>query len=108
MRSIVQMPLWRLLMPLLLILPTTAVAQHRPGEIVVEHGTVPLDALYFDLKPHSRNGGEVDYEALIRGAPQTVVRNPDSRFVLYRIGDAVASRNIHAAVYDALRLAKDF
>jgi hypothetical protein len=23
-------------------------------------------------------------------------------------GDAVASRNIHAAVYDALRLAKDF
>jgi hypothetical protein len=27
---------------------------------------------------------------------------------LFRIGDAVASRNIHAAIYDALRLAKDF
>ena len=26
---------------------------------------------------------------------------------LFRIGDAVASRNIHAAIYDALRLAKD-
>jgi hypothetical protein len=26
----------------------------------------------------------------------------------YRIGDAITSRNIHAAIYDALRLAKDF
>jgi len=26
---------------------------------------------------------------------------------LYRIGDAVAGRNIHAAIYDALRLCKD-
>ena len=26
------------------------------------------------------------------------------RFQLFRIGDAVASRNIHAAVYDAQRL----
>lgn len=40
MRSIVQMPLWRLLLLLLLIGPTAAVAQHRPGEIVVERGTV--------------------------------------------------------------------
>ena len=29
---------------------------------------------------------------------------PDGRFQLFRIGDAVTSRNIHAAVYDALRL----
>jgi hypothetical protein len=36
------------------------------------------------------------------------VRNPDGRFRLFRIGDAVSSRNIHAAIYDALRLAKDF
>jgi hypothetical protein len=26
---------------------------------------------------------------------------------LFRIGDAVANRNIHAAIYDALRLMKD-
>jgi hypothetical protein len=26
------------------------------------------------------------------------------RFVVYRIGDAVASRNIHAAILDAYRL----
>jgi 2,4-dienoyl-CoA reductase-like NADH-dependent reductase (Old Yellow Enzyme family) len=77
-------------------------------QIVVEHGAVPLDDLYFALKPASRNLGEVDYAALIANRPQRVERNPDGRFLLYRIGDAVASRNIHAAVYDALRLAKDF
>jgi hypothetical protein len=36
-----------------------------------------------------------------------VARNPHGTFRLFRVGDAVASRNIHAAVYDALRLAKD-
>ena len=34
-------------------------------------------------------------------------RNPDGAFQLFRIGDAVSGRNIHAAVYDALRLVKD-
>ena len=33
-------------------------------------------------------------------------RNPDGSYLLYRVGDAVASRNIHAAIYDALRLCK--
>ena len=57
--------------------------------------------------PLSRNLGEVDYNALIANRPQHVVRNPDAAFQLFRIGHAVASRNIHAAIYDALRLAKD-
>ena len=30
-------------------------------------------------------------------------RNPEAASMLFRIGDAVASRNIHAAIYDALR-----
>ncbi|MEQ9334603.1 NADH:flavin oxidoreductase [Thalassobaculum sp.] len=72
--------------------------------LVVEHGTLPLDALYFDLRPLSRNGGEVDHAALIDVRPQAATRNPDGRFQLFRIGDAVASRNVHAAIYDALRL----
>ena len=75
--------------------------------VVVEHGTVPLDELYFDLKPDSRNGGELDYRALLAARPQQIVRNPDGCFSLFRIGDAVSSRNIHAAIYDALRLVKD-
>jgi 2,4-dienoyl-CoA reductase-like NADH-dependent reductase (Old Yellow Enzyme family)/thioredoxin reductase len=73
-------------------------------QVVVEHGTLPLDDLYFALKPGSRNRGEVDYGALIAGRPQEIVRNPDGAYQLFRIGDAVSSRNIHAAIYDALRL----
>ena len=76
-------------------------------QIVVNYGTMPLDDLYFDLKPLSSNGGENDYDALIRGQVQTIVRNPDGQFQLFRIGDAVSARNTHAAVYDALRLVKD-
>lgn len=40
-------------------------------------------------------------------APQSLVRNPDGHYQLFCIGDAVASRNLHAAIYDALRLAGD-
>jgi 2,4-dienoyl-CoA reductase-like NADH-dependent reductase (Old Yellow Enzyme family) len=77
-------------------------------QVVVEHGTLPLDELYFALKEGAKNRGEVDYQALIAGRPQTLAGNPEGRYRLYRIGDAVSSRNIHAAVYDALRLCKDF
>ena len=76
-------------------------------QVVVNYGTLPLDDLYFDLKPLSSNGGAVDYDALINGDPQNVIRNPDGNFALYRIGDAVSARNTHAAIYDALRLVKD-
>ena len=72
--------------------------------VVVEHGTLPNDDLYFDLVTASVNLGEVDHDALIRGRPQDIRSNPGGRYQLFRIGDAVASRNIHAAVYDALRL----
>ena len=76
-------------------------------QVVVEHGTQPLDSLYFALKPQAINRGEVDYDALLGGHPQNVRRHPCGAFWLFRIGDAVASRNIHAAIYDALRLCKD-
>jgi 2,4-dienoyl-CoA reductase-like NADH-dependent reductase (Old Yellow Enzyme family) len=77
-------------------------------QVVVENGTAPLDELYFALKEASANRGEVDYQALVAGRPQGPLRNPHGLFRLYRIGDAVASRNIHAAIYDGLRYAKDF
>ncbi|EDP63368.1 probable N-methylproline demethylase (stahydrine utilization protein stcD) [alpha proteobacterium BAL199] len=82
--------------------------ERRVDQVVVEHGTLPLDELYFALKPGSINDGAVDLEALIAVRLQTVVRNPDGRFHLYRIGDAVASRNVHAAIYDATRLCMTF
>jgi NADPH-dependent 2,4-dienoyl-CoA reductase/sulfur reductase-like enzyme len=86
---------------------TDRTEQRLVDQVVVEHGTLPLDELYFALKERSSNRGEMDYRALIAGRPQALVSNPDGRFQLFRIGDAVASRNIHAAIYDALRLCKD-
>lgn len=76
-------------------------------QVVVEQATLPLDDLYFALKEKSVNRGAVDYDALIDGRPQPMPAKPDGGFELYRIGDAVAARNIHAAMYDALRLCKD-
>jgi hypothetical protein len=38
---------------------------------------------------------------------QSQRRNAEGLFDLYRLGDAVAARNVHAAIYDAARLAKD-
>lgn len=72
--------------------------------VVVEHGTLPLDDLYFALKAQSRNRGELDQQAFIDVREQALVANADGRFQLFRIGDAVASRDIHAAIYDGLRL----
>ena len=76
-------------------------------QVVVNYGTMPLDDLYFDLKPLSRNGGVLDYDNLIDGRAQDVIRNDTGQFQLFRIGDAVSARNTHAAIYDALRLLKD-
>jgi 2,4-dienoyl-CoA reductase-like NADH-dependent reductase (Old Yellow Enzyme family)/thioredoxin reductase len=81
--------------------------QRTVDQVVVNHGTIPLDDLYFELRPGSKNLGEVNYDELVSGARQSVERNPEGTYQLFRIGDAVSARNTHAAIYDALRLAKD-
>jgi len=81
--------------------------EQRHDQIIVNHGTRPNDDLYLELKPHSVNHGAVEYSDLIDGRPQNRKDNPDGKYQLFRIGDAVAARNTHAAVYDALRLVKD-
>ena len=79
----------------------------RYDQVVVNYGTMPLDDLYFDLKPLSSDGGAMDHAALIAGRVQDTRRNDSGTFQLFRIGDAVSARNTHAAIYDALRLVKD-
>jgi len=81
--------------------------QRVVDQVVVNHGTLPLDDLYFDLRPLSTNGGAVEQHDLIAGTAQNIVTNPEGRFQLFRIGDAVSARNTHAAIYDALRLVKE-
>ena len=78
-------------------------AERRVDQIVVEHGTAPLDDLYLALKPLSQNLGAVDYERLVKGGEIFPTSNPDGKFFVFRIGDAVASRNIHASIYDGIR-----
>ena len=85
---------------------THAKIERNVDQIVVEHGTLPLDELYLGLRTQSSNAGELDLEALISGKPQNIICNPEAKFKLFRVGDAVASRNIHSAIYDSLRLCK--
>jgi len=75
--------------------------------VVTELGTTPLEDLFFDLKAASENLGQLDHSAMIEGRDPFEVNNPDGQYKLARIGDAVASRNIHAALFDAIRVCKD-
>ena len=81
----------------------TSVAK-ATDQVVVEHGTAPLAQVYLDLVDGSTNLGEVDLDALIDVRPQQVRSNLEGSYELFRIGDALASRNIAAAFYDARRL----
>ncbi|MFT4166306.1 MAG: FAD-dependent oxidoreductase [Microlunatus sp.] len=74
----------------------------RADALVIDHGTAPNDELYFALTDSSRNHGDLDQGALLAGELQPAVDGDG--FLLYRIGDAVSSRNVHAALLDALRL----
>jgi 2,4-dienoyl-CoA reductase-like NADH-dependent reductase (Old Yellow Enzyme family) len=75
--------------------------------VVIEHGTVPVAEVFDELRSRSRNNGILDQDAILRGEPQALNLNENGDFTLFRVGDAIASRNIHAAIYDALRLCKD-
>ena len=81
--------------------------QRVVDQVIINHGTRPLDELYLELKADSLNGGAVDYDALIAGRPQPHSNAMGNGYQLFRIGDAVSARNTHAAIYDALRLVKD-
>jgi NADPH-dependent 2,4-dienoyl-CoA reductase/sulfur reductase-like enzyme len=81
--------------------------ERKVDQVVGDYGTTPNVDLYRELKLLARNLGEIDLAALAGAAPQIVDCNPQGRFFLYRIGDAWAGRNIHAAMLDAMRVCKD-
>jgi 2,4-dienoyl-CoA reductase-like NADH-dependent reductase (Old Yellow Enzyme family)/thioredoxin reductase len=74
--------------------------------VVAEMGTEPVHDLYDELVPRSTNHGAIDLADLLEQRPQSLVRNPGGRFQLFRIGDAVSSRNVQAAMVDAGRLCR--
>ena len=76
-------------------------------QVVAECGTLPVTEVFDALVPDSSNGGELDYPALLSFSPQSRTVRASGKFQLFRVGDAVCQRNIHAALLDSLRLLKD-
>jgi dimethylglycine catabolism A len=74
--------------------------------VVIENGVRPQESLYYDLKPFSRNQGQIDLERFSAHEPQPEAAD-EGEFTLYRVGDCVSPRDIHAAIYDSIRLCKD-
>ena len=81
-----------------------SVAERVVDSVVIEHGTQPITDLFDALVPRSVNLGRIDVPSLLRLREQTATPNEGGEFTLYRVGDAVASRNVHAAVLDSFRL----
>jgi len=79
-------------------------------QVVIENGIRPNEALYWQLKERSVNRGQTDIDALYAARPQPALSQQlgGGKFALFRVGDGVSMHNIHGAIYDALRLAKDF
>jgi hypothetical protein len=86
---------------------TGQVEERMTDQVVVERGTVPLDALYEELKAGSCNNGSVDMDKLLAGQPQSSKDERGDGYELFRVGDAVSSRDIHCAILDSRRLCRD-
>ena len=69
--------------------------------VVVEQGSVPSNEIFEQLRSRSANNGITDLQAMVTARPQPLT---GEGFELHRIGDALASRNIHSAMLDAARL----
>lgn len=85
---------------------TGAAEERLVDHVVVENGVRPAEELYFALKPFSRNRGQVDLARQTAHEPQPEATG-EGEFTLYRVGDCVSARDIHGAIYDAVRLCKD-
>ena len=72
--------------------------------VILENGTEPLTELFDDLKNQSSNLGSIDNQALLETQPQSLLLNESGKYQLFRIGDAMSSRDIHSAMLDAYRL----
>ena len=87
---------------------TNQITERVVDHVIIENGSTPMDDLYHSLKAGSKNHGQVDHTALINGVFPFPDRAQDETYHLARIGDAITSRNMHAAILDALRICKDY
>lgn len=89
---------------------TEELEERAVDQVVIENGITPNVELYWQLKDSSKNRGQTDIECLYAAKPQPSLSESlgDGQFLLFRVGDCISMHNIHAAIYDALRLCKDF
>ncbi len=87
-------------------LATASTVERVTDQLIVEHGTLPADGIYHDLRGDASNAGVTDIDALLALQEQPCAINPAGRLELHRVGDAVASRNVQAAVLDSMRLCR--
>ncbi len=88
---------------------TEELEEREVDQVVIENGIVPNDTLYWALKDDAFNQGITDINELYDAQPQSCLSEvSDGEFVMFRVGDAISMRNLHGALYDSLRLCKDF
>jgi len=89
---------------------TDVLEEREVDQVVIENGTLPNDSLYWALKAKSVNLGQTDIKSLFAAEPQPALSLSlkAGQFLLFRVGDCISMHNIHGAIYDALRLCKDF
>ncbi|MFT5741357.1 MAG: NADPH-dependent 2,4-dienoyl-CoA reductase/sulfur reductase-like enzyme, partial [Gammaproteobacteria bacterium] len=83
---------------------TDETVEIETDQVVVERGTFPVDEVYRQLREASVNHGVTDIDCLINATAQPFERGDSSGYRLYRVGDAVSSRSLHAAILDAFRI----
>ncbi|WP_166416403.1 NADH:flavin oxidoreductase [Cochlodiniinecator piscidefendens] len=76
--------------------------EHLADQILIEAATDPLTEVWDALADQADNAGMTDVDALATWRAQPSPKNPG--FSLHRIGDALTSRSIHAALLEAYRL----
>lgn len=87
-------------------LATSKTVERITDQLIVDHGTIPADAIYQSLRGDAANAGVTDIDTLLTLDEQPQTLNPAGTFELHRVGDAVASRNVQAAILDSMRLCR--
>lgn len=82
---------------------TDELIELKADQVIVDGGTTPLTEVFDGLRENSVNQGVTDIDALLSGKPQPGL--DQAGYLLFRIGDAISSRSLHAALLDAYRLA---
>lgn len=81
---------------------TGGTEERLADQVLIEAATDPLDEVWQALADRSANKGHTDVDAMAEWRAQPQPAEPG--FALHRIGDALTSRSIHAALLEAYRL----